>query len=201
ASLEAALDALERAETCPVGRITCGEGKDAALRLRNVAVMLDDGTAVIQSADLAIMSGEKVLLTGESGTGKSTLVRALAGVWPWGKGEIEIATGAKLLILPQRPYVPMGTLRRAVNYPNPAHNRNVKEIANVLEKVELGHLAKRLDEEASWDQILSGGEKQRLAFARVLLHRPDLMEGGTFRGALPEAEALSPRTSEALSIH
>ena len=276
ASLEAALDALERAETCPVGRITCREGKDAALRLRNVAVMLDDGTAVIQSADIAIMSGEKVLLTGESGTGKSTLVRALAGVWPWGKGEIEIATGAKLLILPQRPYVPMGTLRRAVNYPNPAHNRNVKEIANVLEKVELGHLAKRLDEEASWDQILSGGEKQRLAFARVLLHRPDiivldeataaldaptqnrlmellfqefkdatvvsighrpelaafhqrkillkhdcggaklvsdvyrlpehrrlrdLMEGGTFRGALPEAEALNPRTSEALSIH
>jgi putative ATP-binding cassette transporter len=175
ASLELALDALERAEGCHGGRIVRGRGKDAALRLRDVSVTLDDGTAVVDGADVAIRPGEKVLLTGDSGTGKSTLARVLAGVWPWGKGDIEIAAERKLLVLPQRPYVPAGTLRRAVNYPDAAHSRSVVETAEVLEKVELGHLADRLDEEGPWDQILSGGEKQRLAFARLFLHRPDII--------------------------
>jgi vitamin B12/bleomycin/antimicrobial peptide transport system ATP-binding/permease protein len=175
ASLELALDGLERAEIRHSGRITRGGGKDAALRLRDVSVTLDDGTAVVESADVAIRPGEKVLLTGDSGAGKSILARALAGVWPWGRGDIEIAAGGKLLVLPQRPYVPMGTLRRAVNYPDAAHSRSMAETAKVLEKVELGHLAGRLDEEGPWDQILSGGEKQRLAFARLFLHRPDII--------------------------
>ena len=96
-------------------------------------------------------------------------------MWPWGKGDIEISAGGKLLVLPQRPYVPTGTLRRAVTYPDPAHSRSMAETAKVLEKVELGHLAEHLDEEAPWDQILSGGEKQRLAFARLFLHRPDII--------------------------
>jgi vitamin B12/bleomycin/antimicrobial peptide transport system ATP-binding/permease protein len=175
ASLELALDALERAEVRHGGRIVRGRGKDAALRLRDVSVTLDDGTAVVDGADVAIRPGEKVLLTGDSGTGKSTLARVLAGVWPWGKGDVEIAAERKLLVLPQRPYVPAGTLRRAVNYPDAAHSRSAGETAEVLEKVELGHLADRLDEEGPWDQILSGGEKQRLAFARLFLHRPDII--------------------------
>ena len=175
ASLELALDALERAEIRRGGRIARRGGKDAALRLRDVSVTLDDGTAVVHRADVAIRPGEKVLVTGDSGTGKSTLARALAGVWPWGKGDIEIAAGGKLLVLPQRPYVPTGTLRRAVTYPDPAHSRSMAETAKVLEKVELGHLAEHLDEEGPWDQILSGGEKQRLAFARLFLHRPDII--------------------------
>jgi ABC-type uncharacterized transport system fused permease/ATPase subunit len=98
AALEVSLDALERAEIRRVGRISRGEGEDAALRLRNVAIMHNDGTAVVDGADVAIMPSEKVLLTGESGTGKSTLARTLAGVWPWGKGDIEIQAGAKLLV-------------------------------------------------------------------------------------------------------
>jgi len=175
ASLKLSLDALERAEIRRVGRITCGEEKDAALRLRNVSVMLHDGAPVIDRAEVGIMPGEKVLITGESGTGKSTLARALAGAWPWGNGDIDVRAGARLLVLPQRPYLPTGTLHRAVTYPDAAESRSVEQIAKVLEKVELDHLVARLDEDGPWDQTLSGGEKQRLAFARVLLHRPDII--------------------------
>ena len=174
AALQASLDELERAEIGRVGRINRCEGKGAALRLRGLSVMLDDRT-LVAGAEIAIMPGEKVLITGESGLGKSTLVRALAGLWPWGGGEIEMPAGAKLLLLPQRVYVPLGTLRRVANYPEDPHSRSVEEIAKVLKKVGLGHLVEHLDEERPWDQILSGGEKQRLAFARIFLHRPDII--------------------------
>jgi ABC-type uncharacterized transport system fused permease/ATPase subunit len=102
-------------------------------------------------------------------------VRALAGLWPWGKGDIEMPAGAKLILLPQRPYVPSGTLRRAANYPDADQSRSAEEISKAFKKVGLGHLVKQLDEERPWDQILSGGEKQRLAFARIFLHRPDII--------------------------
>jgi vitamin B12/bleomycin/antimicrobial peptide transport system ATP-binding/permease protein len=173
ASLEVSLNMLEHDEIRRVGRIQHSEGKDAALRLHNVSVMRNDGTAMVTGADVAIMPGERILLTGESGTGKSTLVRAIAGAWPWGEGQIETRAGAKLFVLPQRPYVPMGTLRRAVSYPDAVRNR--EQILRALEKVELSHLREHLDEEGPWDQILSGGEKQRLAFARILLHKPDII--------------------------
>jgi vitamin B12/bleomycin/antimicrobial peptide transport system ATP-binding/permease protein len=175
ASLKASLDALERAEIRCIGRIKRGEGEHAALRLRNVSVALHDGAPIIEGAEVAIMPGEKVLIAGEAGTGKSTLARALAGAWCWGGGDIEVPTGAKLLVLPQRPYLPMGTLRRAVTYPDAPDSQSAKEIAKVLEKVELSHLAERLDEDTPWDHVLSGGEKQRLGFARVLLQCPDIV--------------------------
>jgi vitamin B12/bleomycin/antimicrobial peptide transport system ATP-binding/permease protein len=174
ALLQISVDELERAEIGGVGRINRCEGKGAALRLRNLSVTLDDRT-LVTGAEVAIMPGEKVLVTGESGSGKSTLVRALAGLWPWGGGDIEMPAGAKLLLLPQRAYVPSGTLRRAANYPEAADSRTVEEVAKVLKKVGLGHLIEHLDEERPWDQILSGGEKQRLAFARIFLHRPDII--------------------------
>jgi vitamin B12/bleomycin/antimicrobial peptide transport system ATP-binding/permease protein len=201
ASLKASLAALERAETRCAGRIDRSEGEDAAVRLRNVSVMHDDGTAVIETAEAAIMPGEKVLLTGRSGTGKSTLVRALAGAWPWGGGEIAIRADATLCVLPQRPYVPTGTLRRAVTYPDAAHSRNAEEIANVLELVELGHLAARLDEDAPWEKILSGGEKQRLAFARLFLQRPDIVVLDEATAALdtPTQDRLMQRLSQELA--
>jgi len=174
ASVQNSLDELERAEIDRAGRINLCEGKGAALRLRNLSVTLDD-RILDAGAEVAIMPGEKVLVTGESGSGKSTLVRAVAGLWPWGKGDIEMPAGAKLLLLPQRPYVPSGTLRRAANYPDADQSRSAEEISKAFKKVGLGHLVKQLDEERPWDQILSGGEKQRLAFARIFLHRPDII--------------------------
>ncbi len=177
ASLMVSLDALEEAERGEgVGRIDVShDGEGAALRLRDLSVTLDDGTAVFDDTDIAIKPGERVLVMGESGTGKSTLVRAIAGLWPWGDGTIEVQKGAKLMMLPQRPYIPIGTLRRAVVYPDAPDSRTVEEVAEALKRVGLEHLVERIDDEAPWDQTLSGGEKQRLAFARIFLHNPDII--------------------------
>jgi putative ATP-binding cassette transporter len=194
ASLMVSLDALERAESGDgVGRITrSDDGEGAALRLRDLSVTLDDGTAVVDDTDVAIMPGERVLVAGESGTGKSTLVRAIAGLWPWGEGCIEVQKGAKLVLLPQRPYIPIGTLRRAATYPDASDSRSVKEVAEAFKRVGLEHLVDRIDDEAPWDQTLSGGEKQRLAFARIFLHNPDIL-------VLDEATAaLDPESQDKL---
>jgi putative ATP-binding cassette transporter len=193
ASLMVSLDALEQAETGDAfNRIKRGETADAAMRLRNLSVSLDDGTAVVADTDVVIKKGERVLVAGESGTGKSTLVRAIAGLWPWGGGEIDIQKDARLFLLPQRPYVPTGTLRRAVAYPGAAEDWPLEEIEAMLEKVGLAHLKDRLEEDAPWDQTLSGGEKQRLTVARVLLHRPDII-------VLDEAtSALDPKSQDTL---
>jgi len=194
ASLMVSLDGLERAEQGDgVGRITrTHDGKGAALRLRDLSVTLDDGTAVLDDTDIAIMPGERVLVAGESGTGKSTLVRAIAGLWPWGEGTIELKKDAKLMMLPQRPYLPIGTLRRAATYPDAAESRDVKEIADAFKRVGLAHLVDRIEDEGPWDQTLSGGEKQRLAFARIFLHNPDII-------VLDEATAaLDPESQDKL---
>ena len=115
------LDHLEQAESGDgINRIKRSETKDAAMKLLNLSVSLDDGTAVVDDTAVVIQKGERVLIAGESGTGKSTLVRAIAGLWPWGGGEISIQHDSRLFLLPQRPYVPTGTLRRAIAYPGAA---------------------------------------------------------------------------------
>jgi putative ATP-binding cassette transporter len=192
-SLMVSLDNLERAEIGDgVGRIERGETHGPALRLCNLSVKLDDGTEVVKDAEVAIAPGERVLVAGESGTGKSTLVRAIAGLWPWGEGEIQVQSGMRMLLLPQRAYVPAGSLRRAATYPEPADSKEIDEVSKALKQVGLGHLVDRLDEEAPWDRTLSGGEKQRLAFARILLHRPDII-------VLDEAtSALDPESQDKL---
>ncbi|HEY6368366.1 MAG TPA: ABC transporter ATP-binding protein/permease [Candidatus Binatia bacterium] len=172
ASLLLSLDRLEHAEREETtGRIVRKQAEDGALRLRNLSVTLNDGSAVVNEADVAITPGEKVLVVGESGTGKSTLVRAIAGLWPWGEGEILIKFEG-LFFMPQQPYVPLGTLRRAATYPLSPEEVDDAVVRKTVEEVGLGHFLDRLDEDTRWEHVLSGGEKQRLAFARVLIHRP-----------------------------
>jgi putative ATP-binding cassette transporter len=193
-TLMLSLDALERAEGGEgISRIEHShDGQGAALRLRHLSVTLDDGTAVVDEAEVAIMPGERVLIAGESGTGKSTLIRAIAGLWPWGDGKIEVRQDAKIIFLPQRPYVPIGSLRRAATYPDAAESRSLEEIASAFKQVGLDHLIERIDETGPWDQTLSGGEKQRLAFARIVLHNPDIV-------VLDEAtSALDPQSQDTL---
>ncbi|MEW6634602.1 MAG: ABC transporter ATP-binding protein/permease [Pseudomonadota bacterium] len=188
ASLMMSLDGLERAEQSDAfGRINRGETKgDAMLSLNNLSVSLDDGTAVVKETEVAIEPGERVLVAGESGSGKSTLVRAIAGLWPWGGGSVDFNKDKRMFMLPQRPYVPSGTLRRATTYPGAADNWEPQEVQAALDKVGLGHLKDRIEEEAPWDQTLSGGEKQRLAFARLLLHKPDIIVLDEATAALDE---------------
>src|SRR5882724_4559481 len=175
-NLLVAIDGLDHAEASQIGAISRTEGGDAAIRLRGVSVALSDGTVVVDDADVTVQFGERVLVAGESGTGKSTLVRAIAGLWPWGEGEIALAHGAKMFLMPQKPYIPLGTLRRATTYPRAPEDFDEKQVSETLEMVGLEHLAKKLDdEESAWDRTLSGGEQQRLAFARLFLHRPDIV--------------------------
>ncbi|KZD21045.1 ABC transporter ATP-binding protein [Tardiphaga robiniae] len=177
ASLMMSLDGLERAELGDgIGRIKRGETTgETMLSLHDLSVTLDDGTAVVGDAEVKIESGERLLVAGESGTGKSTLVRAIAGLWPWGGGSVNFHPDRRLFMLPQKPYVPSGTLRRAAAYPAASEDWTVEQIGEALDKVGLGHLKEKIEEDAPWDQTLSGGEKQRLAFARLFLHRPDII--------------------------
>lgn len=206
-SLLVSLDALEKAETGEgMNRIKRGETTKGALHLKDLSVALDNGTAVVDDTDVMIKEGERVLVAGESGSGKSTLVRAIAGLWPWGGGEVNIKTGARLFLLPQRPYVPLGTLRRAVAYPGAAEDWDLEQISEALDAVGLKHLKGRLEEDAPWDQTLSGGEKQRLTVARVLLHKPDIIVLDEATAALdPQSQdllmqLLSDRLSEATIV-
>src|SRR5262249_267340 len=189
ASLMMSLDGLPRAEPGDrLRRIKRGETSDETmLELTDLSVTLDDGTAVVGETEVAIEPGERLLVAGESGTGKSTLVRAIAGLWPWGGGSVNFHPDRRLFMLPQRPYMPSGTLRRAVAYPGSADSWTAEEIGEALHKVGLDHLKEKIEDDAPSDQTLSGGEKQRLAFARLLLlHNPDIVVLDEATSALDE---------------
>ena len=152
--------------------IVRSEGSDKALTLQTLSIDLPDGTVLLSACTLSLPAGSHVLVTGASGAGKSTLLRALAGIWPYGSGTINLPQGAKRLFLPQRPYLVLGSLRRALSYPRTAAASD-EEIARILKRVGMDHFAARLDDVDDWSRILSLGEQQRLAFARILLIRPD----------------------------
>jgi putative ATP-binding cassette transporter len=114
-----------------------------------------------------------VLIVGPSGSGKSTLFRAICGLWPWGTGKIVVPDKARLMFMPQRPYLPLGSLRAALAYPASPRRFPTKVLNQTLRRCQLEHLVDRLDDRERWDKVLSGGEQQRLAFGRLLLHKPD----------------------------
>src|SRR5260370_21244275 len=136
---------------------------------------LDDATLVVKHAEVTIARGERVLVVGQSGTGKSSLVRAIGGQWPWGKGEVQLQRGTRMCVVPQRPYIPLGSLLRAIAYPTPAEAVDREEVVKALKVVGLGHFLDRLDEDITWEHTLSGGEKQRLAFATLLVAHPHIV--------------------------
>ena len=175
--LSQAMDALDATigQGGPDETIVLGYSPDDAIHIENLSIKQQNGVMMIEGASTTIQKGEKVLVKGDSGTGKSTLIRAMAGLWPWGSGTILRPRRAKVTFMPQRPYLPLGTLRHALLYPYPDDGRvSDAKLVDALARCGLSHMGERLNAEENWDGILSGGEKQRLAFARLLIHPPDI---------------------------
>jgi vitamin B12/bleomycin/antimicrobial peptide transport system ATP-binding/permease protein len=147
---------------------------------------LPGGAALQRDITLAAEADASVLITGTTGSGKSTLLRAIAGLWPFGRGRIRLAEGS-VLFLPQHPYLPLGTLADALDYPGAGERPSTEKMAAALRDVGLPHLVAQLDIDGNWAQRLSGGEQQRLGFARVLLARPDIVFLDEATSALDEA--------------
>ncbi len=158
------------------------------LVLKGVTLAVPDGTNLIENLDLALRPGQSAVVVGRSGSGKSTLVRAIAGIWPFGRGRIERPVGS--LFLPQRPYIPLGTLRQVVAYPESGEAHETVEVEVALRDAGLARLIPLLDQEDNWALKLSGGEQQHLAIARALLAKPDWLFLDEATANLdPEAEA------------
>ena len=156
----------------------------------NIELRLPNGSPLVAPFTLKLDQGASVLISGASGSGKSTLFRALAGLWPWGRGTVHLPQGQRVLFLPQKPYLIIGTLRAQLSYPAAADTYADAELKRVLVDCDLPQLVARLDEEQHWAQQLSGGEQQRIAFARALLQKPDWL-------FMDEATASMDEASEA----
>ena len=146
-------------------------GRD--LVLRGLVLCLPDGREIVRADRLTIEAGTTTLVSGPSGSGKSTLFRAISGIWPYGRGTIDRPADANMMLLPQRPYVPSGTLETAVAYPSALGTYGDKAVREALELTRLASLATEIHSENNWAQRLSGGEQQRLAIARAILDKPD----------------------------
>jgi len=166
-----------------------------ALQLWQMDIALPDGRQLAEKLSIAVPAGKRLLISGGSGAGKSTLLRAIAGIWPYGTGEISLPTGWRTMFLPQRPYLPLGSLRRAIYYPQPVPENADDNLAGLLERFGLQKLAGQLDAVDDWSRILSLGEQQRLAFIRILLLRPDIVFLDESTSALDE-----PREAQAYEI-
>ena len=181
--LQAAIDDKPEHEAIDV----VAESGRSEVGVSGMTLGLPTGQVLLRDANLAFRPGEATLITGQSGSGKSTLFRALAGIWPFGKGQVHVPAGARVLFLPQKPYIPIGTLRDAVKYPDEHSRASDQELVTALQAAQLGHLAGRLDEEAHWSNVLSGGEQQRLAVARALVFKPDWLFMDEATAALDDA--------------
>ncbi len=180
------------AVTPPVIGVAAGDA--AAVSFKDLAVRLPNGVPLVNADDIAISTGERVLVSGPSGAGKSTLFRALAGIWPFGAGSITVPKNARLMILPQRPYFPVASLASAVAYPSEPGTYDAARVAEAIAAVGLPGLVSRIEEEAHWNRMLSLGEQQRLGIARALLYAPDYL-------FLDEATASLDEPAEAALYH
>ncbi len=145
------------------------------IKINSLDVYLPSGKFQIRAKDVVINRGEKILIKGRTGAGKTTIFRALAKIWPYGKGDVELPKGKKIIVLPQKPYFPIGTLEEAVSYPMPAGTYDREAIKQALIDVGMPNLVDRIDEVAHWNMQLSGGEQQRVGIARALLYNPDYL--------------------------
>ena len=172
--------------------INFADSTDGAIHLDKLSLADRGGRVVINDASIRIDAGEKVIVTGESGSGKSTLIRAIAGLWPWGSGEIRLPRDVPITFVPQRPYLPVGTLREVLRYPAGELEIEDATLEAALKRCGLAALARRLDEpETRWDQILSGGERQKIAFCRLLIQRPSIIILDESTSALDEDSQIS----------
>jgi putative ATP-binding cassette transporter len=172
------------------GGIILAPSSSGAVRFDELTIADRSGRVLIDRANARIEPGEKVMISGESGTGKSTLVRAVAGLWPWGTGVIALPEGGSIAFVPERAYMPVGSLRAALLYPAQTAAVDDPILTEALVKAGLGYLADRLGDVDRWDQVLSNGERQRLAIGRLLVQQPDLVILDSATTALDEiAEA------------
>jgi len=184
---EEAIAAGQAAAVTPpaVEVVRCGRG--AVFAVDRLNVQLPGGEPIVAAEHIAFPAGERVLVTGPSGSGKSTLFRVIAGIWPFGSGRVMVPQGAKVMLVPQRPYFPLATLATAVGFPAEAGTFDDARVAEALVAVGLPKMVGRLGEEAHWNRMLSQGEQQRLAIARALLHAPDYLFLDEATAALDEA--------------
>ena len=166
----AIITAQEQQRTSPGVAVT--PDSPDSIELDDVELDLPTGQALLSDGNLSIAEGASMLVQGPSGSGKSTLFRAIAGIWPFGRGRIHVPKDFRVLFLPQRPYFPLGTLRCALAYPAAGTTFADPELKDALTAVGLPHLIARLDESVNWSMQLSGGEQQRVAFARAILQKP-----------------------------
>ncbi|HUD53084.1 ABC transporter ATP-binding protein/permease, partial [Parvibaculum sp.] len=187
--------ALVRNET---PEIDIARGTGDGLSVAHLDLRLPNGATLKKDINLDVPSSSRLLIMGATGAGKSTLLRAISGLWPFGKGRIS-TSAKKPLFLPQKPYIPLGTLRDAILYPYKPDQVGNAELAAALQHVGLDGFVGELDREDNWAQRLSGGEQQRLAFARILVHQPDMVFLDEATSALDEAsEAALYRLVEAM---